>query len=96
MSLTQISSTGMTIHKGLGIKVYSKEKGKGNHEIGEDQDDYNVVISVQNCCKLQDEWQDVELVLIDEVSLLSCEINAEIDAALRFAKENLMNGMVEL
>ena len=25
--------------------------------------------------------------LIDEVSLLSCEINAEIDVALRFAKE---------
>ena len=25
--------------------------------------------------------------LIDEVSLLNCEINAEIDAALRFAKE---------
>ncbi|KAL6301480.1 hypothetical protein BKA93DRAFT_697784, partial [Sparassis latifolia] len=48
---------GMTIHKGLGLKIQSKTK---------------VTISVQNCTVLRDEWQCVEFVLIDEISLVSC------------------------
>ena len=78
---------GMTIHKGLGIKVQSSNKGKGNRKLGEHQEDYSVIISIQNKVKLRDEWRCVEIVLIDECSLLSAELLSEIDAALRFAKE---------
>jgi hypothetical protein len=79
---------GMTIHKGLGIKVQSTQKGKGNRKIGDDQQDYSVIISTQNKVKLRNEWRHVETVMIDECSLLSAELLSEIDAALRFAKEN--------
>ena len=78
---------GMTIHKGLGIKVQSNEKGKGNRKLGEHHEDYNVIINVQNKIKLRNEWRLVEIVMIDECSLLSAELLSEIDAALRFAKE---------
>jgi hypothetical protein len=37
---------GMTIHKGLGIKINSNKKGKGNREAGESMDDYTVLISI--------------------------------------------------
>jgi len=37
---------GMTIHKGLGIKIKSNQKGKGNREPGESSEDYTVLISV--------------------------------------------------
>ena len=43
---------GMMIHKGLGIKVQSNEKGKGNRKLGEHHEDYNVIINVQNKIKL--------------------------------------------
>jgi hypothetical protein len=43
---------GMTIHKGLGIKVKSNEKGKGNRKLGEHSEDYSVIISVQNRTQL--------------------------------------------
>ena len=78
---------GMTVHKGLGIKVKSSTKGKGNWEIGCDNDDYNVIISVTNCTKLCDEWKDVDVAAIDEVSLLSAELTVESDATFWFAKE---------
>ena len=39
---------GMTVHKGLGIKVNLNAKGKGNREVGNDNDDYNVIINVVN------------------------------------------------
>ena len=78
---------GMTIHKGLGIKIHSWNKGKGNREPGESQQDYSVVIGVKNRTELWDEWRHVEFLLIDETSLLSLQLLAEIDHALRFAKE---------
>ena len=65
---------GMTIHKGLGIKVQSHNKGKGNRKLGENHEDYNVLISVQNKVKLRNEWRLVEIVMIDECSLLSAEL----------------------
>jgi hypothetical protein len=43
---------GMTIHKGLGIKVKSNEKGKGNRKLGEQTKDYTVIISVRNRTQL--------------------------------------------
>ena len=78
---------GMTIHKGLGIKIKSKEKGKGNRKLGNSIEDYTVVISIQNRTQLRDEWRDVVILLVDECSLVSCELLSELDSALRFAKE---------
>ena len=78
---------GMTIHKGLGIKIQSHNKGKSNRNLGENREDYNVIITVQNKTKLRNEWRLVEIVMIDECSLLSAELLSQIDAALRFAKE---------
>lgn len=36
---------GMTVHKGLGIKVQKKDKGKGNRTPGEGED-YNVIFNI--------------------------------------------------
>jgi hypothetical protein len=35
------------------------------------------------------EWKDVEVLLVDEVSLLSILLNSELDHTLRYAKEHL-------
>ena len=47
---------GMTVHKGLGIKVKSKDKAKCNHKLGDHSEDYSVVVTVRNRTQLQDEW----------------------------------------
>jgi PIF1-like helicase len=78
---------GMTIHKGLGIKIKSNGKGKGNRKVGEDKEDYSVLISIQNRTVLRAEWKDVLVLLLDEVSLLSQQLNCDIDHALRYATE---------
>lgn len=82
---------GMTVHKGLGIKMTSsnkgKGKGKGNRLPGESLEDYTVLISVRNRNELRQEWRNIDILLIDEVSLLSLQLLAEIDHALRYAKE---------
>jgi hypothetical protein len=78
---------GMTIHKGLGIKIKAKDKGKGNRAPGDTTEDYAVVIGINNRTQLREEWRNVEIVLIDEASLLSAELLSEIDSALRYAKE---------
>jgi hypothetical protein len=44
---------GMTIHKGLGIKIKSKEKGKGNCALDDDKEDYLILISIQNHAALR-------------------------------------------
>ena len=48
---------GMTVHKGLGIKVKSTDKGKGNRKLADNQEDYSIVITTQNKTKLRDEWR---------------------------------------
>jgi hypothetical protein len=78
---------GMTIHKGLGIKIKSNKKGKGNREVGESTEDYTVLISIRNRTLLRDEWRLVKVLFIDEVSLLSEQLMSEIDHALRYATE---------
>ncbi|KAF5362237.1 hypothetical protein D9756_001995 [Leucocoprinus leucothites] len=79
---------GMTIHKGLGIKITKKDgRGKGNQEARTSLEDYTVLVSIQNKTQLRDEWRNVDLVLIDEISLGSAQLLCEIDHALRFAKE---------
>ncbi|KAG1740758.1 uncharacterized protein EDB91DRAFT_1248153 [Suillus paluster] len=78
---------GMTIHKGLGIKIKSKNKGKGNQDPGTTAEDYMVLISVSNHTQLQDEWKNIEFLLLDEVSLVGLQLMAEINHALQFATE---------
>jgi hypothetical protein len=78
---------GMTVHKGLGLKIKALNKGKGNHQPGDTTEDYSVLISMQNRTQLREEWKNVEYLLIDEVSLLSLQLLAQIDHALRYAKE---------
>lgn len=77
----------MMIHKGLGIKIKSNSKGKGNRKPGESGKDYTVLISVQNRTLLHDEWRLVKVLFIDEVSLLSEQLICEVDHALRYATE---------
>lgn len=80
---------GMTIHKGLGIKISQKDgRGKGNRALGTSSEDYSVLVSVQNKSVLRDEWKNFDIVLVDEVSLASAQLLCDIDHALRFAKEN--------
>jgi hypothetical protein len=78
---------GMTVHKGLRLKIKSLNKGKGNHQPGCATEDYSVLISVQNRTQLHEEWKNVKYLLIDEVSLLSLQLLVQIDHALRYAKE---------
>jgi PIF1-like helicase len=47
-----------------------------------------VLISIKNKQLLREEWNNVDFVLIDEISLVSQELLSEIDHALCFAKEN--------
>jgi len=79
----------MTVHKGLGIKIKSKNKEKGNQNPGDSAEDYTVLISVKERTKLREEWKNLEFLLIDKTSLIGLELLAEIDHALRFAKEKL-------
>lgn len=79
---------GMTVHKGLGIKLAKKDgRRKGNHPAGDSSEDLTVLVSIQNKVLLCEEWKNVDIVLIDEVSLTSAQLLCEIDHALHFAKE---------
>ena len=79
---------GMTVHKGLGIKIQSNKKKKKDQVANHGAEEYTVLVSVQNRMELRDEWKNVEILLIDEVSLLSAQLLSEIDHALRYAKEH--------
>jgi hypothetical protein len=80
---------GMTIHKGLGIKIVNDiGRGKGGRNLGESSEDPSLLVSIQNKTHLRDEWQHVEVALIDESSMLSEQLLCEVDQALRYAKEN--------
>ena len=79
---------GMTVHKGLGIKINKSDgRGKGNRPIGESSEDYTVLVTVKNKTQLCDEWWNVDILLLDEISLLSTQLLCEIDHALHYAKE---------
>ena len=80
---------GMTIHKGLGIKIVKDDgRGKGGRNLGESKEDPSVLVSIQNKILLRDEWQHVEVALLDECSMLSEQLLCEVDHALRYAKES--------
>ena len=55
--------------------------------MGESKEDYTVLVSLKNRTVLRDEWQNVDILLIDEASLLSAQFLCEIDHALQYAKE---------
>ncbi|TFK17370.1 hypothetical protein FA15DRAFT_555740, partial [Coprinopsis marcescibilis] len=57
---------GMTLHKGLGLRIENATKGKGN----------------RNLEKLRLEWKHVDILFLDEASLLSAQLLCEIDYAL--------------
>lgn len=78
---------GTTIHSGLGIQIESKRKGKGGRNPGEDVEDYSVVVNPKKKKELREDWMNVLVVLIDEVSLLSLQLLCDLDHALRAAKE---------
>jgi len=79
---------GMTIHKGLGIKIVNADgRGKGGRALGESKEDPSVLVNIQNKTLLRDEWQHVEVALLDESSMLSEQLLCEVDQALRYAKE---------
>jgi len=48
---------GMTVHKGLGLKIKSLNKGKGNRQPRTTREDYSVLISMQSRTHLQEEWK---------------------------------------
>ena len=79
---------GTTIHKGLGLSIALKSKGRSNRKVGESNEDYSATMNVKNRTLIQDEWQDVWLLFIDEVWLLGTQLMCQIDHALCFAKEN--------
>ncbi|KAG1733088.1 hypothetical protein EDD22DRAFT_960256 [Suillus occidentalis] len=102
---------GMTIHKGLGIKIKANNKGKGNRRPGDSLQDYSVIVSNQSkrtslshiflfpstiisaapSAELKilqrEEWRNVGYLLVDETSLLGLQLLAQLDHALRVAKE---------
>ncbi len=72
---------GTTVHQGLGISI------KNNSDKGSDSSNLNVRFSIKNRNELREEWKDVDVVLIDEVSMVSLALLGEIDHALRYVKE---------
>lgn len=78
---------GMTIHKGVGIKIRASNKGKGNRALGESMQDYSVIVSNHSKSELREEWKNVAFLLVDEASLLGLQLLAQLDHALRVAKE---------
>ena len=79
---------GTTIHKGLGLNIALKSKGRGNRKVGEDNEDYSATMNVKNRTLIRNEWRDVSFVFVDEYSLIGAQLLCELDHALRFAKEN--------
>ena len=79
---------GTTIHKGLGLSIALKAGGRSNRKAGETNEDYSATMNVRNRTLIRNEWQNVWLMFVDEVSLLGAQLMCQIDHALRFAKEN--------
>jgi hypothetical protein len=79
---------GMTVHKGLSIKV--KKSGKNNGKCSSDNtnEDYTILINISDRKKVREEFKDVILVMCDKASLLSTQLLAEMDHAMRYALNN--------
>ena len=71
---------GQTIHKGLGIVVHSSNL---NAKQAIDKElSYRILLQKQE--ELRQEWCDMDFLLVDEVSMVSAELLAELDAALHY------------
>ena len=78
---------GMTIHKGLGLSISLKSNGRSSRKAGESNEDFTVGISVKNHTLIREEWRHALWLFTDEVSLLGAQLLAQMDHALRYAKE---------
>ena len=78
---------GMTVHKGLGIAIKKRNKGKGNRSIDQDKEDYTVMINVKKLAEVHTNWKNVDVLVIDEIGSIGQQLICEIDQALRIAKE---------
>lgn len=78
---------GMTCHKGLSLKVKQKSDRGVRVQRTSMEEAYDMGDSVKTKSKMRRSWEHIDVVLIDEVSLLSLINLAEIDYALRMAKE---------
>lgn len=72
---------GTTVHSGLGISI------KNGAKPAERRTSSYVQVSVKNKNEMRAEWRDVDVVLIDEVSMVSLNLLGDIDHALRYVKE---------
>ena len=77
----------MTIHKGLSIKVKKPGRNKESCISGDANEDYTVLVSILDYKRVQEEFKNVIEVMCDEASLLSTQLAAEMDHAMRYAKE---------
>ena len=74
---------GQTIHKGLGLSVHHCNQNKSEQK---DKDlAYHLTTKKQEELRL--EWHDIDFVAIDEVSMASVQLLAELDASLWYAHE---------
>ncbi len=76
---------GQTVHSALGIPIHmtSTEKQELRNTLGAD---LSMQVSIKHREELQQEWKDVEFVLIDEVSMVSEELLCDIDIVLQDVK----------
>ncbi len=77
---------GMTIHKVFSLKVPDKLSQHSTQTM-DGRGAFTTSLSVTSRNKLHQNFKDVEVLVIDEVSLLDQAILPEIDARCRFAKE---------
>ncbi|KAF5365147.1 hypothetical protein D9757_011773 [Collybiopsis confluens] len=76
---------GTTIHSGCNVKVRSKGT---MISAGANSPDLTVLATIKKSSVLREDWKDVLLLLIDEYSMIDQMLLANVDAALRYAKEN--------
>ena len=74
---------GQTIHSGLGISVVERKQGDAKRP----ETDLCGHISAKKKFELRAEWQNVDFVLIDEVSMVGQDLFCKLDAVLRFVLE---------
>jgi PIF1-like helicase len=78
---------GTTLHSGCNIKVRAKNNRKTFTSENESQA-LSILASVKKNNNLQQQWKDVHLLLINEISMIDQVLLADVDTSLRYAKEN--------
>lgn len=71
---------GQTIHKACGISVYDDSEESGRHAL-------RLTVSLEKRGQLRDEWKNVELLLVDEISLVGAQLLCDLDLILRCVRE---------